>query len=608
MGHPLLHYLQDLHRRFADFDEGDVADYIPELSKADSRDFGIVLVTTDGQIYAVGEWEREFTIQSISKAFVYATALADKGEDQVLKKVYVEPTGDAFNSISLHAETGAPLNPMINAGAIATAGLVAGDTPEAQWQRISTSLAAFAGRPLQVDEAVYRSESETGFRNRAIGWMLRNFNIIESDPTQVVENYFRQCSLLVSCRDLGLMGATLANGGIHPLTGQRVVPAQVVASTLSVMSTCGMYDYAGAWLFEVGLPAKSGVGGGIVAVMPGRFALATYSPPLDAKGNSVRGIAVCRQASRDLGLHLMDANRNASLVLASRYSGCESPSNRVRSPLVAARLREQATAIQVLALQGDLSLDGMERIVRGLLGDTALKHAVLDLHRASTISPSAALLLHQTRLELEGRGCSLVLSRLRRPSELAASLDAVGDDRPPPPTFPDNDHAMEWCEDRLLEQLQLDEPATVAEGLDDFAFFAGVTTAEAKALTHILTLQHYEAGASIISSGDSDDDRLFLILGGEVSVLLPLRDGGSQRLATLGAGMVFGEMALFDQSRRSATVRADSAVACWVLRAKDLDVLARDFPGLKVTLLQNLSRSLAARLNQANGLVAALAG
>jgi glutaminase len=304
----------------------------------------------------------------------------------------------------------------------------------------------------------------------------------------------------------------------------------------------------------------------------------------------------------------MDANRNASLVLASRYNGRESPSNRVRSPILAARLKEQAAAIQVLSLQGDLSLDGMERVVRELLEDASLKHAVLDLHRVSSIGVPAANLLHQARRELESRGCDLVLSRLKEPSELAATLDATCGDQAPLTVFPDNDRAMEWCEDRLLAQLQLDEPATEAKGLDDFAFFAGITQAEANALTGILRPESYAEGAEIVSSGDSDDDRLFLICSGEVSVLLPLRDAGSQRLATLGAGMVFGEMALFDQSRRSATVRADSAVTCWVMSAKDLDVLARDFPGLKITLLQNLSRSLATRLNQANGLVAALAG
>lgn len=607
MDHPLLSYLKDLHRRFADLDEGEVAGYIPELSKAAPRDFGIVLVTTDGEVYATGECERHFTIQSISKAFVYATALADKGEEQVLKKVYVEPTGDAFNSISLHPQTGAPLNPMINAGAIATAGLVSGATAEQQWQRILGSLSAFAGRPLEVDEAVYRSESETGFRNRAIGWMLRNFGILEDDPTPVVENYFRQCSLRVSCRDLGLMGATLANGGVHPLTGERVISPQVVASTLSVMSTCGMYDYAGAWLFEVGLPAKSGVGGGIVAVMPGRFALATYSPPLDEKGNSVRGIAVCRQASRDLGLHLMDANRNASLVLAARYNGREFPSNRRRPPLVAARLQEEATAIQILSLRGDLSLDGMERVVRLLLADTNLKHAVLDLHRATTISAPAARLLHRARADLEATGRSLVLSRLHAPSELAEALDLARDDQAAPLVFPDNDHAVEWCEEQLLAQLALASPVSRADALGDFDFFAGLTVDETNALSACLMPADYGAGDIIVHAGDDNDDRLFLVRRGEVSVLLPLRDGTSQRLATLGAGMVFGEMALFDRKRRSASVRADSAVECWVLRARDLDTLARDLPGLKIALLQNLSRALAERLqSQANSLVAAL--
>lgn len=213
--------------------------------------------------------------------------MADQGRSEVLKKIYVEPGRrlQFHQPASGHRRTA---DLMINAGAIAAAGLVGGATPEAQWQRIIDSLSTFAGRRLEIDEAVYRSESETGFRNRAIGWMLRNFGIIETDPTPIVENYFRQCSILATCRDLGIMGATLANGGINPLTGERALHHHLVGATLSVMSTCGMYDYAGSWMFEAGLPAKSGVGGGIVAVLPGRFAVAVFSPPLDAKGNSVR--------------------------------------------------------------------------------------------------------------------------------------------------------------------------------------------------------------------------------------------------------------------------------------------------------------------------------
>jgi glutaminase len=275
MQSPIQTYLLDLHARLAGRHQGELAGYIPELTKADPRWLGICLVTMDGVAYAVGDSDQMFTCQSVSKPFVYATALADRGERFVAGRVGVEPTGDAFNSISLDPRTGAPLNPMINAGAITMTSLVEGGTTEAQWRRIESSIAAFVGRDVRVDESVYRSESETGFRNRAIAWMLKNFGIIEHDPMAALENYFRQCSILVSCRDLAYMAATLANGGVHPLTGECALPAEHVERVLSVMSTCGMYDYAGGWLYEVGMPAKSGVSGGIIAVVRGASASAS---------------------------------------------------------------------------------------------------------------------------------------------------------------------------------------------------------------------------------------------------------------------------------------------------------------------------------------------
>jgi glutaminase len=221
MQSPIQVYLDNLRMRLASTHEGELASYIPELSKADPDWFGISIVTMDGMVYSTGDSEQKFTIQSISKPFVYASALADRGVDFVMGKVGVEPSGDAFNSISLNPKTGAPLNPMINAGAIATASLVQGETTEDQWERIVDSLSTFAGRKLSLDEDVYRSESETGFRNRAIAWMLKNFGIIDGEPMASLENYFRQCSLLVDCRDLAYMAATLANGGVHPVTGGR---------------------------------------------------------------------------------------------------------------------------------------------------------------------------------------------------------------------------------------------------------------------------------------------------------------------------------------------------------------------------------------------------
>ena len=213
MHSPIDAYLEDLHAEIAGLQDGQVASYIPELTKANPDWFGICLVTVDGIAYGVGDNAQPFTIQSISKAFVYAASLADRGKEYVFSKVGVEPSGDAFNSISLDPQSGAPLNPMINAGAIAVASIVGGNSPAAQRERIEAALASFAGHELPIDEAVYRSESETGYRNRAIAWMLKNFGIIDGDPMAAVENYFRQCSLLVDCRDLAYMAATLANGG-----------------------------------------------------------------------------------------------------------------------------------------------------------------------------------------------------------------------------------------------------------------------------------------------------------------------------------------------------------------------------------------------------------
>ena len=259
--HPLAAYLRELHRRHAPCREGALASYIPELTRADPDWFGVAVATIDGQVYEAGETGRLFTIQSISKPLVYALALQDNGREPVLAKIGVEPTGDAFNSISLYNDTGRPYNPMINAGAIAATGLVHGADPEEKMERILALFSACAGRRLDIDEEVYRSEKETGFRNFAIGYMLRNFGILSSDPEPILDLYFRQCSILVTARDLAVIAATLANGGVCPLTGEKAIDPLHVPSILSVMATCGMYDYSGKFAFKVGIPAKSGVAG-----------------------------------------------------------------------------------------------------------------------------------------------------------------------------------------------------------------------------------------------------------------------------------------------------------------------------------------------------------
>lgn len=304
---PLRTTLRGLHAKYQAVTDGKVADYIPELAKADPAWFAIAAVTADGQVFEVGDAQQLFTIQSVSKPFLFGLALEDHGRDAVLKRVGVEPTGEAFNAIVLDEASNRPFNPMVNAGAIATADLVRGkDFPE-RVARMLGMFGRYCGRDVYVDNAVFLSERATGHRNRAIGHLMLNFGMVGDRIEESLELYFQQCSVLVSCRDLAVMGATLANAGVNPLTGQRALGQEYVKDLLSVMLSCGMYDYAGEWAYRVGIPAKSGVGGGIVAVVPGQVGLATFSPLLDAKGNSVRGLRVFEELSIRFGLHVFEA-------------------------------------------------------------------------------------------------------------------------------------------------------------------------------------------------------------------------------------------------------------------------------------------------------------
>jgi glutaminase len=319
---PLRGYLQELHARHQALADGRVADYIPELAHASPQWFGIALATAaQGELYEAGDSTREFTIQSVSKPFVYGLALEDHGREYVLGKVGVEPTGDAFNSlIRLDERSKRPHNPMVNAGAIATAALIRGASAVERLNRVLDMFERYIGRRPRVDMAVYASERLTGHRNRAIAHLMLNFGMLPANVDEVLDLYFQQCSVLVTAADLARMAATLANGGVNPATGARALAAQYVQDVLSVMYTCGMYDQAGQWAYDIGMPAKSGVSGGVIVVAPGRLGLAVYSPPLDAHGNSARAGAVCRDLSRELGLHCFGqpAARYAELFSAPR--------------------------------------------------------------------------------------------------------------------------------------------------------------------------------------------------------------------------------------------------------------------------------------------------
>jgi glutaminase len=295
-----------LHEKYRDLNEGEVAIYIPELGKANPNHFGISLVTVEGEEFSVGDSQQEFTIQSISKPIAFLMALEKHGRDATLTRVGVEPSGDPFNSIELDPKTTRPFNPMVNAGAIAVASLIKGVSREAGINAFVERLSRAAGRPLRIDDAVLASETATGHRNRAIAYLMRNFEIVDDAVAHTLDQYFAQCSVLVTSRDLAFIGATLANMGENPVTHEEVFSVEYVKDILSLMFTCGMYDYAGEWAYRVGMPAKSGVAGGIMAVVNRQLGIAVYSPRLDARGNSVRGIKVCAELAGDFGLHAFD--------------------------------------------------------------------------------------------------------------------------------------------------------------------------------------------------------------------------------------------------------------------------------------------------------------
>ncbi|WP_328353231.1 glutaminase [Streptomyces sp. NBC_00445] len=389
-------YLDEVLRDVEPDTSGEPAGYIPELAAADPERLGAAFAMIDGEVYGAGDIDIEFTIQSISKPFIYALALADRGFDPVLAKVGVEPSGEAFNEISLESDTGRPLNPMINAGAITVHSLAGAEdlNPAERVERVLHGLSAFAGRRLKMDEAVCASEMENAHRNLAIAHMLRSHNVLTKDPRTVVDGYTRQCSVLVTTRDLAMMAATLANRGVNPLSGEQVVPEPVVRQVLSVMFSCGMYDAAGDWATQVGIPAKSGVAGGLIGALPGQIGMATFSPRLDGHGNSVRGVSLFERFSSDMGLHVMEVPAASRAVVRSNHVVGSGPD-----------------ALRVLRLQGVIGFAGAERVVQKAMGISPSDARVaLDLTRVFSIDDVARRVLLEVvrRLTLNGHEVYLV--------------------------------------------------------------------------------------------------------------------------------------------------------------------------------------------------------
>ncbi len=292
--------------------------YGPELAAEERNRFAICLVSTDGEAYCVGDHETPFALQSISKVFAYGLALADHGRDHVLKHVGVEPSGEAFNSIVFDERNNRPYNPMLNAGALVASYLVRGADPVEKVERLLEILRGYAGNEsLQVDYDTFEAEMSAADHNRATTYLMRSQGMVSGDVEEILAMYLKQCSVQVTCRDLAVMAATLANGCVNPITGERELPRRHVRDLLSVMHTCGMYDAAGQWVFDVGVPAKSGVSGGILAVIPGKMGIGVFSPGLDSHGNSVRGVRVCEEISERLGLHMFATEAEDAMIGAA---------------------------------------------------------------------------------------------------------------------------------------------------------------------------------------------------------------------------------------------------------------------------------------------------
>lgn len=605
-------FLNQIHETIRSERSGAVADYIPELLLVNEDDFGIAIATVDGYVYQVGDSMTPFSIQSVSKAFTYGIALQDKGEDQVIAKVDVEPSGEAFNSISLEPDSGRPRNPMINAGAIAVTGLVEGESSDDKINRILKEFGKYTGHEMEYDEKIYLSEKRTGHRNRAISHMLRNYEILEDDPEATLDAYFRQCSILVTCRDLAVMGACLANSGVNPITGIRTLEERYIPNVLSVMSSCGMYDYSGNWIYQVGMPAKSGVGGGIVAVLPGQFGLAVYSPRLDVKGNSVRGIQVCEQLSANLGLHMMHSSRvTTSTVIRSLYTGADIHSKRARDPDLMSILSEHGHKILIVELMAELTFVSSELIIRELSHRAdRVDYLILDFSRVTSIDKSACKIFSeisqkyqqemQTVLYVGTKNKYRFTGYIKQQQSSQADTGLLSHD--------DLDRALEWCEDQLLESIYPREVLMSSQvvPLHQQLICREMTDAEIAFLDSLLVQKSYARSEMICREGDPAE-LVYFVLTGRVSAEITVRGKVKTWLGGSAEGSVFGESALLGNEVRSADVVADTDVVLKELVAHDL--LQSDHP-VAAQVLQKFYRNLSVlydtRIRRANAQIRAL--
>ncbi|KAK4552140.1 hypothetical protein LTR86_010676 [Recurvomyces mirabilis] len=397
MKSPIPDYLQSVLEKARPIEEGAPAGYIDVLARADTSRLAVALAMVDGNIYSAGDDELEFSMQSISKAFVYAIAIEDAGLKAVLDKIGMEPSGDAFNRLSLQKDSNRPFNPMINAGAITAHSLVVAPdaTVEQRTERILNAFSRLAGRELHIDEEVFEAEWKDANRNMGIGYMLKAAGIITCNPAEAVRGYIRQCSINVTVKDLAMMASVLCNSGVHPISGERTMPAESARQVLSVMATCGMYDGSGEWLATVGFSAKSGVSGAIMGALPGQVGIAAFSPKLDERGNSVRSVDICKQLSADMGLHLMNSSQVALSTVQIKVAKILAGVNNTK-PHHPNCDRE----VIVFSLRGAVRFAGSERLTRALERELTGAHmdacaVVLSFRETYSLNDIARRVIHE---------------------------------------------------------------------------------------------------------------------------------------------------------------------------------------------------------------------
>ena len=573
-------YLEDIAAQCGGTD-GEVAAYIPELAQADPDRFALALATVDGHVYEVGDTDVRYSIQSISKPFTYALALDDQGPEAVAEKVDVEPSGEAFNEISLAGDSGRPRNPMINAGAITAASLVAGETAAERFERVRQWYSRFADRELEVDEDVYDSEISTAHRNRAIAHMLREFEILHGDPEDTLDQYTRQCSIEVSTVDLARMAATLANGGVNPRSGERVLSSFLTERVLSVMATCGMYDAAGDWISAVGMPAKSGVSGGIIAVLPGQVGLAVFSPRLDAHGNSARGVTLCERMSRDMEMHLMHVGRSSRTAVRAAYPLSRLSSRRRRTEHDQEVLEQHAERARVYELHGDLLFAEAENVVRRIVDDEP-ELAVLDIRRLDDVAEVAKVTLLGLRAMLREAGSEAATVD---PDTVLKDPDAGTEHASP--TFPDLAAAVLWAEDELIRRHGDVDPAAPDDGprvVEEHPLLRELSPAAREAVDALMERVDYAKGEVVLEPGTRFAG-VHVIVRGEAVATVDGPDGpeGEPRtLVTMNPGTSFGELALGTDGVQETCIRASADLEVLRLGADALERLSTERPEVAV--------------------------